>query len=226
MRALFVVATLAVFLSAADTARAVPPLVNGKTSAVYDYTQAIRERVFIPQPGIDTDGNRQMDWVTADIIRPNTADRAPAIIGPSWQYTSQAVFASFGGSSGPCLGAERQCMADWDSDGVNDRWPLWYDNYFVPRGYAYVLAQGLGTGYTQHGCPLYGGPTDVAALKSIVDWLNGRVAGYRAARLDAALALATWHNGSSAMVGNGMDGALATGVATTGVEGLKTVVPI
>ena len=44
-------------------------------------------------------------------------------------------------------------MADWDDDGVNDRWPLFYDNYFVPRGYAYVLAQMNGTGYTDGGLP-------------------------------------------------------------------------
>ena len=39
-------------------------------------------------------------------------------------------------------------MADWDNDGVNDRWPLFYDNYFVPRGYAFILAQMNGTAYT------------------------------------------------------------------------------
>ena len=29
-------------------------------------------------------------------------------------------------------------FADSDGDGVNDRWPLFYDNYFVPRGYAFA----------------------------------------------------------------------------------------
>ena len=44
-------------------------------------------------------------------------------------------------------------MADWNGDGVNDRWPLFYDNYFVPRGYAYILAQMNGTGYTDQRLP-------------------------------------------------------------------------
>ena len=70
-----------------------------------------------------------------------------------------------------------QCMADWNSDNVNDRWPLFLDNYFVPRGYAYILAQMNGTGYTTNGCPMHGGPGDIAGEKSIIDWLNGRVAG-------------------------------------------------
>ena len=52
----------------------------------------------------------------------------PAIIDPSPYYTTV------------CRGNETQCMADWNGDGVNDRWPLFYDNYFVPRGYAYILA--------------------------------------------------------------------------------------
>ena len=37
---------------------------------------------------------------------------------------------------------------------------------------------------------------------------------------------AGWHNGSAAMIGKSYDGTLANGVAATGVEGLKTIVPI
>ena len=84
-----------------------PVLENGKTKAVYDYRAAIRERVFIPQPGIDQDANGQMDWVTADIIRPSegtAANKIPAIIDPSPYYTTV------------CRGNETQCMADWDND--------------------------------------------------------------------------------------------------------------
>jgi X-Pro dipeptidyl-peptidase len=194
-----------------------PVLENGKTKAVYNYKTAIRERVFIPQPGIDTDRNGQMDWVTADIIRPSESsatNKMPAIIDPSPYYTTV------------CRGNESQCMADWDNDGVNDRWPLFYDNYFVPRGYAYILGQMEGTGYTTNGCPMHGGPTDIAGEKSIVDWLNGRVKAYKAADLASPEVVADWHNGSSAMIGKSYDGTLSNGVAATGVEGLKTIVPV
>ncbi|HEX6025745.1 MAG TPA: CocE/NonD family hydrolase, partial [Solirubrobacter sp.] len=204
-----------------------PVLENGKTKAVYDYTQAVRERVFIPQPGIDQDNDGNDDYVTADIIRPkeaSAANKMPAIIDPSPYYTTL------------CRGNESQCMADWDNDGVNDRWPLYYDNYFVPRGYAYILGQMNGTGYTEQGCPMHGGPGDIAGEKSIIDWLNGRVKAY--AQLAPSVAgdtttpdltkevVADWHNGSSAMIGKSYDGTLANGVAATGVEGLKTIVPI
>ncbi|HWK29697.1 MAG TPA: CocE/NonD family hydrolase [Solirubrobacter sp.] len=194
-----------------------PVLENGKTKAVYDYRSAIRERVFIPQPGIDQDRNGQEDWVTIDIIRPaegSATNKMPAIIDPSPYYTTV------------CRGNETQCMADWNADGVNDRWPLFHDNYFVPRGYAYILAQMNGTGYTENGCPMHGGPGDIAGEKSVVDWLNGRVPGFKAASRTSDPVLATWHNGSSAMIGKSYDGTLSNGVAATGVEGLKTIVPI
>ncbi len=113
-------------------------------------------------------------------------------------------------------------MKDYDNDGVNDKWPLFYDNYFVPRGYAYVLAQMNGTAYST-GCPHHGRAGDIAGQKSVIDWLNGRVPGEDA---QGKAKTADWHNGSSAMIGNSHDGTLANGVAATGVDGLKTIVPI
>src|SRR3954447_2571830 len=83
-----------------------------------------------------------------------------------------------------------------------------------------------GTGYTENGCPMHGGPGDIAGEKSIIDWLNGRVKGYSAASLTATEKVADWHNGSSAMIGKSYDGTLSNGVAATGVEGLKTIVPV
>jgi X-Pro dipeptidyl-peptidase len=209
------------FFAGAGTARAADPQItigpDGKSAPVFDYTKAIRERVYIPQPGVDQDSNGKMDFVTADIIRPKESGPAlkvPAIIDPSPYYTTV------------CRGNESQCMADWDGDGVNDRWPLFYDNYFVPRGYAYVLGQMLGTGYTTEGCPNHGGPEDIAGEKSIVDWLNGRVPAYALPDVSSPRVVADWHNGSSAMIGKSYDGTLSNGVAATGVEGLKTIVPI
>src|SRR6185503_13435691 len=77
-----------------------------------------------------------------------------------------------------------------------------------------------------------GGPEDIASEKSIVDWLNGRVeayalkAGTNTTPDLAKKVVADWHNGSSAMIGKSYDGTLSNGVAATGVEGLKTIVPV
>src|SRR3954465_8571959 len=215
------------------TAQAADPIAgalgaDGKTAPTFNYKTAIRERVFIPQPGIDQDRNGLMDWITADIIRPAEAsatNKIPAIIDPSPYYTTL------------CRGNEGQCMADFDNDGVNDRWPLFYDNYFLPRGYAFILGQMNGTAYTENGCPMHGGPGDIAGEKSIVDWLKGRVKGYAPKPQTSSghpvpppdvtpEVVASWHNGSSAMIGKSYDGTLSNGVAATGVNGLKTIVPI
>ena len=76
------------------------------------------------------------------------------------------------------------------------------------------------------GLPNHGGPEDIGGEKSIVDWLNGRAPAYKAADVTSQQVVADWHNGSSAMIGKSYDGTLANGVAATGVDGLKTIVPV
>src|SRR5690606_5273481 len=95
-------------------------------------------------------------------------------------------------------------------------------NYFVPRGYAVILAHMDGTGFST-GCPMHGGPGDIAGMKAVIDWLNGRVPGYDK---DDLAVTASWHNGHAGMIGKSYDGTLANGVAATGVVGLSTIVPI
>ena len=68
-----------------------------------------------------------------------------------------------------------------DRAGVLDKFPLYYDNYFVPRGYAFIAADAVGTAFST-GCPLHGGPGDVAGFKAVIDWLMGRTPGYDTGR--------------------------------------------
>jgi X-Pro dipeptidyl-peptidase len=189
---------------------------DGRSAPVFDYEQATRERVYIPQPGIDQDLDGADDWIAIEIMRPKEsgpAMKVPAIVDASPYYTTL------------CRGNEGECIGDVDGDGVNDRWPLFYDNFFVPRGYAYVLAQMNGTANSQ-GCPMHGGPGDVAGMRSVVQWLDGAITGYSAPSLAGEPRVATWSRGSTAMIGKSYDGTLANGVAATGVPGLKTIVPI
>jgi X-Pro dipeptidyl-peptidase len=215
--ALVTVAALAVTVLSPNAAVAAPdpaiPVVDGKTQPFSDYASAIRERVYIPVEGVDQDLDGVTDVTAIDIIRPaETAAslKVPAIIDPSPYYTTLG------------RGNESQRLQDLDGDGVTDLFPLYYDNYFVPRGYAVIHAQMNGTGFST-GCPLHGGAGDIQSMKVVVDWLNGRVPGHNAA---GDPVLATWHTGKSAMIGKSYDGTLANGVAATGVEGLTTIVPI
>jgi len=210
------VALTACWIATGGAALAAKPKVvleDGRTAPVFGYADAIRERVFIPLPRVDQDGNGAPDRTAIELTRPKATGRglkAPAIIDPSPYYTT-------GGR-----GHESQRVADLDGDGLNDRWPLFYDNYFVPRGYAFIHAYMNGTGLST-GCPMHGGPGDVASMKAVIDWLNGRAPGFDEA---GNRVRARWHNGRAAMIGKSYDGTLANGVAATGVKGLKTIVPI
>jgi X-Pro dipeptidyl-peptidase len=209
------VAIVVCSLGQSAAASAPPSIVigtDGETAPVFSYANAIRERVLIPVAGVDQDNDGVTDQVAADIIRPletTTGLKVPAIIDASPYFTSL-------GRSSPTE------YLHTGPGGAPDGFPLFYDNFFVPRGYAVILAQANGTGFST-GCPLHGGPGDIASMKAVVDWLRGRVQGFDA---NGDPVVADWHNGKAAMIGKSYDGTLANGVASTGVEGLTTIVPI
>ncbi|MFC3502156.1 Xaa-Pro dipeptidyl-peptidase [Micromonospora krabiensis] len=189
-----------------------PVVQNGVTQPVYGYADAIRERVFVTSD-VDTDADGQRDVVAMDIIRPKASSRGlrvPVIMDASPYYSTV------------CRGNESECKADVDGDGLNDQWPLFYDNYFVPRGYAVVLLDMIGTNNST-GCPVTGGRADNISAPTAIDWLNGRRAGTDAS---GKRVYASWHNGKSGMIGKSYDGTLANAAAATGVRGLSTIVPI
>ena len=60
----------------------------------------------------------------------------------------------------------------YDALGNPAKMPLFYDNYFVPRGYAFVAPDMAGTGRST-GCADQGGRSDIESIKVVVEWLNG-----------------------------------------------------
>ncbi|MDA0159732.1 CocE/NonD family hydrolase [Solirubrobacter ginsenosidimutans] len=205
-------------LGTGGVAHAADPVItvgaDGKTAPVFSYADAKRERVWVPNTGVDQNNDGVIDRIAIDIIRPKESGpnlKVPAIIDDSPYYTSVG------------RGNETQFIHT-TADGVLDKFPLFYDNYFVPRGYAVILAHADGTAFST-GCPLHGGPGDVNGFKSVIDWLEGRIPGYTSSTGDT-LAVADWANGKNAMIGKSYDGTFANGVAATGVDGLTTIVPI
>ncbi|TQM68370.1 X-Pro dipeptidyl-peptidase [Actinomadura hallensis] len=194
-------------------ARTSPRIVvkDGVTQPVFSYKDAIREHVYV-ESSVDSDRDGKRDLVNVDIIRPRETEnglKVPVIMDESPYYDN----AGRGNES------ERKT---YDADGNPLKFPLYYDNYFVPRGYAFLAVDMVGTTRSD-GCPVSGGPTDVLGGKAVVDWLNGRAKAYRA---DGSPVKATWSTGRTAMIGKSYDGTLANGVAATGVRGLETIVPI
>ena len=95
--------------------------------------------------------------------------------------------------------------------------------YFNERGYATVLCGGLGTRDSE-GFTLTGSREEVLAFKAVIDWLNGRCRAFTN-KTDNIEILASWCTGNVAMTAKSYLGTMCIGVATTGVEGLKTIIP-
>ncbi|MBT2211380.1 Xaa-Pro dipeptidyl-peptidase [Actinomadura sp. NEAU-AAG7] len=198
---------------ATAVAQASPHIVveGGVTQPVFSYKDAIREHVYV-ESSVDSDRDGKLDRVNVDIIRPKETEsglKVPVIMDESPYYDNL----------GRGNESERKT---YDANGNPLKFPLFYDNYFVPRGYAFLAVDMVGTTRSD-GCPVSGGPSDVLGGKAVVDWLNGRARAYKP---DGTPAQATWTTGRTGMIGKSYDGTLANGVASTGVEGLETIVPI
>jgi X-Pro dipeptidyl-peptidase len=98
-------------------------------------------------------------------------------------------------------------------------------NEWVSRGFAVVHSEASGTGMSQ-GCPTVGDYPERAAMKFVVDWLNGRAKGYTSETGDEEVKATSWSTGKVGMIGTSYEGTLPLAAATTGVEGLEVVIPV
>ena len=99
----------------------------------------------------------------------------------------------------------------------------WYDYYLV-RGYAVVECGGLGTRGSE-GFETCGSDLEIDAFKCVIEWLSGERAAYTDKTSNIQIH-ADWSNGSVGMTGRSYAGTTQFGLATTGVKGLKTIVPV
>ncbi|MCI3270838.1 Xaa-Pro dipeptidyl-peptidase [Streptomyces cylindrosporus] len=206
-------AAIAVLL-AAFIAPAAAHATPRESQPVYSYADAIREAVWV-DTGLDGDGDGKTDRVAVDIVRPREpaqqGRKVPVIMDASPYYS--------------CCGRGNESQKKtYDAAGNVVQMPLFYDNYFVPRGYAFVGVDLAGTNRSD-GCVDVGGRSDIQSAKAVVDWLNGRAKAYTT-RTGTTTAKAGWTNGTTGMIGKSWDATIANGVAATGVKGLKTIVPI
>ena len=97
-------------------------------------------------------------------------------------------------------------------------------NYYLVRGFAVVVSAGFGA-LGSDGFNYVGSEYERDAFKSVVEWLHGDRVAY-ADREGKIQTKADWSNGNVAMTGRSYAGTMPFAVATTGVEGLKTIVPV
>ncbi|MDR6227594.1 X-Pro dipeptidyl-peptidase [Desmospora profundinema] len=212
-----------------------------RTQPIYSYEEAIRETVYVEAP-MDSDGNGENDRIAVDLMRPKETDeglRVPVIYEMS-PYRAGLKDVPFHDVDVELNPVERE--KGWGKTAETSVWlsdraaamasqaeaesirpfPGYYDNFFVPRGYAVVLAEGPGTGRST-GCPTSGGTNEVIGTRAVIDWLNGRA---NAVNEAGEPVMADWSTGDVGMIGVSYNGTLPNAVAATGVEGLKTIVPI
>ncbi|MEV4168491.1 Xaa-Pro dipeptidyl-peptidase [Nonomuraea sp. NPDC049709] len=197
---------------------------NNATQPVFSRADAVKQTVFVEVAGTDSDNDGAPDRVAVDILRPKETDqglKVPVIMEASPYYApgndvaNHPVDVDENGNPLPALTALSAKLAAEPFDG-------YYDNYFLPRGYAIALVENLGSARAT-GCPTSGDRNETAGPKAAIDWLNGRAKGFDA---EGDPVEATWSTGKVGMIGVSYNGTLPNAVAATGVEGLETIVPI
>lgn len=97
-------------------------------------------------------------------------------------------------------------------------------NYYLVRGFAVIVSAGFGA-LGSDGFNYVGSEYERDAFKSVVEWIHDDRIAY-ADREGTITTKADWANGNVAMTGRSYAGTMPFAVATTGVEGLKTIVPV
>ncbi|HEU5474152.1 MAG TPA: Xaa-Pro dipeptidyl-peptidase [Actinophytocola sp.] len=205
---------------------------DGVTQPQFSLANAIEETLFV-QTSVDSDLDGRLDRVRIRLSRPGETRTQGIKVPVIFEHSPYR----FGTNGAPNHNVDYDVLpqesiqprregADVRAAGAQPRplpdLPGGLDNFWVPRGYAVVLGESIGTAFSD-GCPTIGDMKETLGTKAIIDWLNGRAPAWTAAGEPVA---ADWTTGDVGMSGVSYNGTLPNMVATTGVEGLRTIVPI
>ncbi len=239
------------FLTSYNDNKAVPePLVfDGKTQPIFNHDEAIYEIVYVESPQ-DTDLDGKRDLIEVWVKRPKETEagmKVPVIfeVSPYLQGTNDDLYLLHNVDEDLTVGEAtsttledvtyvpeerivpeaREVKGKADNAKVEpfDFGDDWY-NYFFARGYAIVFSGGIGT-YNSEGLTSTGSEEEIISTVSVIDWLNGRTKAFTN-KTDQIEVTADWSTGNVGMSGRSYRGTLPIGTAATGVEGLKTIVPV
>src|SRR6185503_13347851 len=212
---------------------------DGATAPQFDFAKAIEQTVWV-ESEVDSDRDGAKDLIRVRISRPGEAQERGYKVPVVYEHSPYR-----GDTGNPAnhdvdfdsLPQERRATASAlrraersrgkrtarkAKRGPQANLPGTLDDYYVPRGYAVVLGESVGT-FNSQGCPDVGADAETLGTKAAIDWLNGRARGFDDAGNPVS---ADWSTGDVGMVGTSYNGTLPNQVATTGVEGLKTIIPV
>lgn len=220
------------FLLQPALAQSGPVFENGMAQVVDAFnneSEWIREELWV-ETEFDSDGNGSLDRVHVAVVRQAQTRteglKVPVIYGSSPYYAGTAGLADLFWDVRHEVGEEPPAKEKFE--GFKPRTQPGISNGYVadwlPRGFAVVHSESPGTGLSQ-GCPTVGGINESLAPKAVIDWLNGRAKGYTAP-VGGEEVVADWSTGSVGMTGTSYNGTLPLAAATTGVDGLKAIIPV
>lgn len=189
-------------------------------NSVYAYAD-INETVFV-ESTTDTDSDGVLDLIAVTIDRPSSSEKLPVILKMS-PYSQGGNSLDFHDTDVDLLPQDQAIEASAKRRSFRSKSNI-FKNKETDKfsGYANVYADSVGTGKST-GCPTVGDMSETLGAKAVIDWLNGRA---RAFNSNGKEVKATWSNGNVGMIGVSYNGTLPIMVATTGVEGLKAIIPI
>jgi X-Pro dipeptidyl-peptidase len=214
--------------------------IGGLAQPVFAGQPIVSHNVWVEIPGLDSDRDGVNDRIRIQVRRPSATDggtRLPVVMiaspysggtlpFPQFDITPPLYVPPPGGPIPDVVPPLPPIGHAAPNYGNTPPFPnistSGYQNYFLPRGFVFVYAQSLGTGLST-GCPTIGGYEESLAMKAVIDWLNGRGTGFDEAGGEVT---AYWTTGATAMIGTSYDGTLPLAAASTGVAGLKAIVPI
>jgi X-Pro dipeptidyl-peptidase len=223
---------LLAFLIQPVFAQTSPVFENGMAQVVDAFNNEsdwIREELWV-ETEFDSDGDGKLDRVHVAVVRQAQTEsedlKVPVIYGSSPYYAGTAGLADLFWDVKHEVGAVPPAKDKYA--GFSPRTSPSISNGYVsdwlPRGFAVVHSESPGTGLSQ-GCPTVGGINESLAPKAVIDWLNGRAKGYTAA-VGGEEVSADWSTGNVGMTGTSYNGTLPLAAATTGVDGLKAIIPV
>src|SRR6056297_2996985 len=213
--------------------KASPVIENGEAQVVEafsDPSKWIRHDLWV-ETTFDSDGDGELDRMHVDVTRPEQTDtenlKLPVI------YESSPYYAGTAGMDKGIfwdvqheIGEAGKPRKHPEVTRVGER-PIISNSQirtWVPRGFIVVHSSSPGTGLSD-GAPTVGGDNESLAPKAVIDWLNGRAKGYSEPYGDEEVK-AYWSTGKVGMTGTSYNGTIPLAAATTGVDGLKVIIPV
>lgn len=213
--------------------KAVPIFKDGEAQIVEafsDYSKWIRHDLWV-ETEFDTDGDGKLDRMHVSVTRPEQTKteglKLPVV------YVSSPYFAGVAQGGKELFWGVNHEFGEAGKEPIRPevkrvgKRPVISNSHlstWIPRGYIVVHSSSPGTGLSQ-GSPTVGGKNESLAPKAVIDWLCGRGQGFTSP-YGTEKVKAFWSTGKVGMTGTSYNGTIPLAAATTGVDGLKAIIPI